>query len=85
MARPQIDNCGNYQPIVPDLPPDGSWTQPAAGLPQVVIGSAADPNAGDIFPPDKTQPAFYYQDNAAISFWAWSVSGQNWIGFITQS
>lgn len=78
-----VDACGNYTPIIPDLPPNGAWDNGGPnGSVQVVTGAFDDPN-GNVTPATKSSPALYYQDNAAISFWQWSVSGQNWEPIVT--
>lgn len=77
-----LDNWGNWYPdpvppagLLPPFDPGGAGND--------VTGSDADPNLAGLVPPDPTKASFYYEDSAQISFWAWSVNQQLWLGFVT--
>lgn len=78
-----IGPYGNWYPD--PVPPAGLLPpyNPGGGSDNDVTGPDADPNVASVVPADPTKPAFYYQDNAAISLWMWSPSQQLWLGIIT--
>ena len=46
---------------------------------QTLQGTAADPNAAGIVPPDANAAATYFADVASPALWNWSVSSKLWV------
>lgn len=57
----------------------GAFGGGGGGSGQTLQGTAADPNAAEITPPDPNGAATYFADTGAPALWSWSVTSQLWV------